>query len=164
MREPEDETPSPPHETPKQRVDRELIELLNELRVAIPGVQVLFAFLLTVPLSDRFGDLDTRQHAMYFTAFAATTAASIALMAPTAYHRLRFRQGDKERMLRTGNRSAIIGTVLLAIAMTSAALLVGDLSYGPVAGAVFAVAVAALLAGWWFALPLLRRTRDEGRA
>jgi Flp pilus assembly protein TadB len=159
----EAETPSPPHETPKQRVDRELIELLNELRVAIPGVQVLFAFLLTVPLSDRFGDLDAAQHAMYFVAFAATTAASVAFMAPTAYHRLRFRQGDKERMLRTGNRSAIVGTVLLAIAMTSAALLVGDLSYGPIAAAVFAAAVALLLVGWWFALPLLRRARgDDG--
>jgi hypothetical protein len=148
-------------ETDKERVDRELIELLNELRVALPGVQVLFAFLLTVPLSagfDRFTDL---QLGIYFGTFVATTLASALLMAPTSYHRLRFREGDKERMLRTMNRFAIAGTAILSVAIALAALLVADLSYGLSAAVIFAVSVFAVLVWCWFGLPLTRKFADE---
>ena len=100
-------------EQPEERLNRELIELLNELRVALPGVQVLFAFLLTVPFSDRFQTLTGSQRAIYFATFVGTTIATGVLMAPTAYHRIRFRQGDKERMLRTSNRFAIAGIAFL---------------------------------------------------
>ncbi|HET6771316.1 MAG TPA: DUF6328 family protein [Actinomycetota bacterium] len=100
-----------PDEDRKQRVDRELIELLNELRVALPGVQVLFAFLLTVPFAQRFSQVSGLQRAVYFVALLATAVASVLFITPTAYHRLRWREPDKEQMLFTANRLTIAGTV-----------------------------------------------------
>ena len=91
-------------------LDRELIELLNELRVVLPGVQVLFAFLLAVPFSSGWTRVTDLQRDVFFLAFICTAAASILLIAPSAYHRLRWREGDKEQMLRTSNRLAIAGT------------------------------------------------------
>src|SRR5437588_7891756 len=91
------------------RLNRELIELLNELRVGLPGVQVLFAFLLTVPFTQRFSRLDSIQRDIYFLAVLSTALASAFLIAPSAYHRLRWRQRDKERMLETSNHMAVIG-------------------------------------------------------
>lgn len=105
-------------EDQKERVDRELIELLNELRVALPGVQVLFAFLLTVPFTERFGRATALQRSVYFATLLLTTASSVLLIAPTPYHRLRFRAPDKEQLLFTSNRLAIVGLGLLASAMT----------------------------------------------
>jgi hypothetical protein len=99
-------------ESAAERANRELIELLNELRVALPGVQVLFAFLLVVPFSDRFDRLDASDRRVYFAAVLATVASTICLMAPTAHHRLRFRSGIKEQLLRVGNVFAIVGLVL----------------------------------------------------
>lgn len=148
-------------ETHKERVDRELIELLNELRVALPGVQVLFAFLLTVPFSTRFSELTELQRTIYFCTFAATTVASAFLMAPTAYHRLRFREGDKERMLHTANHFAIAGTAILAVAIAAASLLVADLLYGLTWAILFGAAVLGVIAWCWFGLPLLRKVRDD---
>jgi hypothetical protein len=147
-------------ESRKERVDRELIELLNELRVALPGVQVLFAFLLTMPLTARFPELSDLQRTIYIVTFTATTLASALLMAPTAYHRLRFREGDKERMLHTANRQAIAGTALLAMAIGGAALLVADLIYGLTFAVVFAAAIVTWIVGLWFVLPLIRKVRD----
>jgi amino acid transporter len=148
-------------ESEKQRLDRELIELLNELRVVLTGVQVLFAFLLTLPFTDRFHDLVSTQRLMFSVAFTVTATASVLLIAPTAYHRLRFRQQDKERMLRWANRFAIAGIGLLAIAIGTIVLLVIDVLYAlPTAGAV-AGTVMALIAWAWFALPLYRRLDDE---
>jgi hypothetical protein len=147
-------------ETRKERVDRELIELLNELRVALPGVQVLFAFLLTVPFSAGFSDLTDLQRTIYFSTFAATTVASALLMAPTAYHRLRFREGDKERMLHTANTFAIAGTAILAVAIAAASILVADLLYGLTWAVAFGAAVLGVLAWCWFGLALLRKVRD----
>jgi hypothetical protein len=117
-------------EDPEERLNRELIELLNELRVALPGAQVLFAFLLTVPFSGRFRMLTDGQRAIYFATFVGTTIATGLFMAPTAYHRIRFRQGDKERMLRTSNAFAIVGIAFLALAITLAVLLITDLLFG----------------------------------
>ena len=99
-------------------LDRELIELLNELRVALPGVQVLFAFLLAVPFANGWERVTDLQRDVFFLAFIATAAASILLIAPSSYHLLRWREGDKEQMLRTSNRLAIAGTVFLALGMT----------------------------------------------
>jgi hypothetical protein len=147
-------------ETHKERVDRELIELLNELRVALPGVQVLFAFLLTVPLSKGFGHLTDLQLGVYFATFVATTAASALLMAPTSYHRLRFRQGGKERMLHTVNRFAIAGIALLAVAISLAALFVADLTYGLSVALLFGAGVLGCLTWCWFGLPITRRIRE----
>src|SRR5688572_18998651 len=92
-----------------EKLDRELIELMNELRVVLPGVQVLFAFLLTVPFSQRFAEIAGRQRGVFFAAFLATTAASVVLMAPSAYHRVRWRQHDKAQLLKTSNRMALVG-------------------------------------------------------
>jgi hypothetical protein len=150
-------------ESRKERVDRELIELLNELRVTLPGVQVLFAFLFAVPFSDRFEQLTEGQRGVYFATFVLTILASACLMAPTGYHRLRFREGDKERMLATANHFAIAGTVLLALAIGGAALLVADLLYGvPIAAAV-AAALLAVISWCWFGIPLVRKARDDAR-
>jgi hypothetical protein len=149
--------PAMAEETEKERVDRELIELLNELRVALPGVQVLFAFLLTIPFSSRFETLTTAQDAMYFGTFVVTLLASAFLMAPSASHRLRFRQGDKERLLASANRFAIAGLAMLALALGGASLLVADLLYGDAAAWVAVVCTLAVLVWCWFGLPLGRR-------
>lgn len=144
-------------ESPKERVDRELIELLNELRVSLPGVQVLFAFLLTVPFSAGFGRLTSGQRSWYFATFLATAAASALLMAPTSYHRILFRKVDKERMVRTATRFAIAGTVLLSFAIAGAVFVVADLLYATAVAASMAAVVAAGTAWLWFGLPLWRR-------
>src|SRR5438093_3337436 len=97
----------------KQRVDRELIELLNELRVALPGVQVLFAFLLIVPFSNGFSEVTSLQRDAYFGAFLCTALATALLIAPSTYHRLHFRALNKEQLIFTSNRLSIAGSALL---------------------------------------------------
>ncbi len=146
----------------EERLDRELIELLNELRVALPGVQVLFAFLLTVPFTQRFGALTSLQRDVFFAAFLLTGIASVLLMAPTAYHRIRWRQYDKERMLRTSNVLAISGVATLGLALAGAVFLIADLLFHAAGGAVIAGAFAGFLAWFWFGLPLSRRIGDDG--
>ena len=148
-------------ENQRERLDRELIELLNELRVVLTGVQVLFAFLLILPFTDRFQELVPTQQLMFAVAFTVTATASVLLMAPTAYHRIRFRQQDKEGMLRWANRFTITGVCLLAIAIGTIVLLVIDVIYELRAAAAIAGAVTALIAWAWFALPLSRRVADD---
>ena len=148
-------------ENTDERLNRELIELLNELRVALPGVQVLFAFLLTVPFSQRFATLTSTQRGVYFATVVGTTVATGLFMAPTAYHRIRFRQGDKERMLRTSNRFAIVGIGFLALSIALAVILTADLLFGTAAAVGVGLAVLAFLVWAWFAIPFTRRVRDE---
>jgi hypothetical protein len=155
-----DTTGPQPGESPKERVDRELIELLNGLRVILPGVQVLLAFLLTVPFSSGFPKASDVQRGLYFVTVLLTVAAVAALTMPAAYHRIRFRQGDKERMLFTSNAFAIAGLVLLALAMASVVTLITDVLFGTGVAATVAVVVAAILGGAWFAVPLWRKARD----
>lgn len=145
-------------ESRKERVDRELIEFLNELRVALPGVQVLFAFLLTVPFSARFQQLTSGQRSWYFATFLMTAAASALLMAPTSYHRILFREADKERMIRTANTFAIAGTVLLTLAIGGAVFVVADLLYATMVAGLTTAVVTAGMAWLWFVLPLWRRS------
>ncbi|MGZ4388547.1 MAG: DUF6328 family protein [Gaiellaceae bacterium] len=144
-------------ESRKERVDRELIELLNELRIALPGVQVLFAFLLTLPFTNRFREVTGSSEALYVVALVSTAAASAFLIAPSAYHRLTFRTPDKERMLFTANRLAIAGTTLLALGIATSVYVVVSFLYGPGVGGGLAGFVAAVLAWLWYGLPLLRR-------
>ncbi len=144
-------------ESRKERIDRELIELLNELRVALPGVQVLFAFLLTLPFTNRFREVTGSSEALYVVALVSTAAASAFLIAPSAYHRLNFRTPDKERMLFTANRLAIAGTTLLALGIATSVYVVVSFLYGPGVGGGLAGFVAALLAWLWYGLPLVRR-------
>jgi uncharacterized protein DUF6328 len=155
--------PTGKDESHEERLDRELIEFLNELRVALPGVQVLFAFLLTIPFTGRFTKLSDAQHAVYFGTFCAAVVSTALLMAPTAYHRLRWRRFDKEAMLQISNRFAIAGLVCLALAMGGAAFLIADVLFGTAGAAATGIAAAALLGGLWFVLPLTRELKD-GRA
>jgi hypothetical protein len=149
-----------PDESPKQRVDRELIELLNGLRVILPGVQVLLAFLLTVPFSSGFPKISDFERHVYFATVLLTVGAVAALTMPAAYHRLRFREGDKERMLLLSNAFAIGGLVLLALAMAGVVFLITDLLFGPGVAATVAVAAAVVVGGAWFAIPLARKAQE----
>jgi hypothetical protein len=143
-----------------ERLDRELIELLNELRVALPGVQILFAFLLAVPFTERFAQASDLQKDAYFFTFLCAAASTALLIAPSAYHRLTWRQHDKEHLLRVSNRLSIWGTVFLAIAMASTVFVVTDVLFNVTAAALVAGATAAFYALFWYVMPLVRRLRE----
>jgi len=145
-------------------LDRELIELLNELRVALPGVQVLFAFLLAVPFTTGWTHITELQRDVFFVAFLATAAASILLIAPSAYHRLRWRERDKEQMLETSNRLAIAGTIFLALGMTAAVFLISDILFKAWWAALTTGLIAGAFAWFWYGLPLSRRAGDAARS
>jgi predicted neutral ceramidase superfamily lipid hydrolase len=144
-----------------EKLDRELIELLNELRVALPGVQVLFAFLLTVPFSQRFPQLSDLQRDTYFATFLAAALASVLFIAPTAYHRLRWRDYDKERLIATSTRLAIAGTVVLALAVTGTVFVITDVLFGVGWAAAVAASIAGVLGWLWYGLPLTRKVKDR---
>jgi hypothetical protein len=146
-------------ESKKERIDRELGELLQELRVALPGIQVLFAFLLTVPFSQGFTRLTDAQINVFFGTFLSTAVASLLLIAPTAYHRIRWRKYDKEQMLLTSNRLAIAGLVFLALGIGGTVFLITDVLFGGGLAAVTTGILAAALAWLWFGLPILRGIR-----
>jgi hypothetical protein len=150
-----------PDEDDKERRDRELIELLNELRVVLPGVQVLFAFLLTVPFSNGFSRMTDLQRNVYFVAFLNTTIATVLLIAPSTYHRLQFRRGDKERMLFTANRLTIVGTGFLAVAITASVFVITDVLFHASWAAAITGGTAAFAFGMWYALPLYRRAQER---
>ncbi len=143
-------------ESEKERVDRNLQELLGELRVALPGVQVLFAFLLVVPFNQRFPTITDFQQSTYFVTLLLATAASVFLIAPTVHHRVQFRQQDKKRIVIGANRFAIVGLAFLALAMTGAITLITDLLYRSTTVAIVAGSVALLFLLAWYAVPLRR--------
>jgi hypothetical protein len=146
-----------PDESKPERIDRELIELLNELRVALPGVQVLFAFLLAVPFTQRFPQATNFQRALFLMTLLLTAVSAALLIAPSAYHRLHFRQHNKEQLLLSSNRLAIAGLAFLAIAMVCAIVLITDVLYSPLATTCVGLGSAAFFAWFWAALPLVRR-------
>jgi hypothetical protein len=148
------------NETQEERLNRELIELLNELRVALPGVQMLFGFLLAVPFTEKFASITTTQRHVYYGTFLSTAFATIFFIAPTAIHRLRFRQRDKEQIVVTGSRLTIVGTAFLSSALAGAVYLVSDLLFKTTVTAVAAATVAAALLWFWYGLPLMRRVQD----
>jgi len=141
-------------------LNRELIELLNELRVALPGVQVLFAFLLAVPFANGWQRVTNFQRDVFFVAFLCTATATILLIAPSTYHRLRWREHDKEHMLVTANRLTIAGSAFLAAAMVSVVLLITDLLFSLGWALIATVVVAAAFAWFWYGLALTRAARD----
>ncbi len=127
----------------------------------LPGVQVLFAFLLTVPFTNRFSAITEQQRLVYFGTFLLTAVATALLIAPSSYHRLRWRQRDKEQILRTSNRLAISGLAFLAAAITGAIHLVTDIVFEAPAAVSLVTAAAVLLYFWfWYGLPLMRRIED----
>jgi hypothetical protein len=142
-------------ESAKERRDRELIELLNELRVALPGVQVLFAFLLTIPFTNKFSELNRIDTAVYFAALLLCAVASGCLIAPSAHHRLRFRGGAKEGLVVWGNRFAIAGMVALALAIVASVSVVADVLYGEHVRIPLTVILLIALGVVWFVFPLL---------
>jgi cation transport ATPase len=141
----------------QQRLNRQMTELLNELRVAMPGVQVLFAFLLAVPFQQRFQTVNAFQRDVYlFTLLAAATATAF-LVAPSAYHRIAFQAHEKERIIQMGTRQVVCGIVALAVAMTGAVLLVTDVLFQAATTIVVVVGVAAVFAWLWFGIGLWRK-------
>jgi Family of unknown function (DUF6328) len=152
--------PSGRKETEKERLDRNLNELFAGLRVALPGVQVLFAFLLVLPFQSGFPDVTEFQEKVYFGTLLCTSIASIMLIAPTSRHRLRFRQDDKAYVVFTANRLTIAGLAFLGLAIDGVILLVSDFLFN-VLTTILATALVAVTLLWaWFASPLLRRLRD----
>jgi hypothetical protein len=150
-----------PDEGDKERVDRELIELLNELRVALPGVQVLFAFLLVLPFQQGWQAIDDVMKSVYFAALLASAGASALLIAPSAYHRLNFRRHSKEQMLHDSNRMAILGTAFVAVGIACAIFLIADVVYGPTAALVATAATLAVYVTLWYVIPLRRRGEPD---
>lgn len=144
-------------EDEQERINRELGELLEELRVTIPGAQVLFAFLLGVAFTQRFATATTLQRGVYFATLLLTAAATALLIAPSSYHRIDFRAGDKEQMLFTATRMAITSLVLLMLAVSGAVFLVGDVIYKAPFAALAGAAIAAWFGWFWFVLPMTRR-------
>ena len=148
-----------PEETPKERHDRELIELLNELRVALPGVQVLFAFLLAVPFANGWQDVTAFQKDVFLVAFIGAGISSVLLIAPSPLHRLGWRVSDKEEIVAVSNILTIVGLGVLAVAMTAAVLLVVDYVFSRTAAIVLAAFVGILFVVVWFALAFALRLR-----
>ena len=144
-------------ETEHERVDRNLNELLGELRVALPGVQVLFAFLLTVPFQQRFQQATSFDKNVYFVTLCSTAVASILLIAPSAYHRMEFRLQDKAHIVQVANWFAIAGFAFLGIGMTGAILLVTNYLFGSPTSVIVACCAAAFFITLWYALPIRRR-------
>jgi hypothetical protein len=156
-------SPTGRDETSLQRADRNLVELLGELRVALPGVQVLFAFLLIVPFNQRFGDVTAFQRDVYLATLICTAFASALLIAPSMHHRLEFQRGDKEYLVKVSNRLTIAGLTLVAFAMIGVTALLTDFVFGTATMAIVTTAVALAFALLWYALPLWRRRALDGR-
>jgi hypothetical protein len=144
-------------ETEKDRLNRNLEQLLQELRVVLPGVQVLFAFLLAVPFSTRFNEVDGFERVVFFVALIFTAISVVLLMAPSIQHRILFRHDQKPYLVRTGTLLTIAGMTALAVAMTLAIVLVADFLYGYWAASIVALVAVASIATIWYALPIDRR-------
>jgi hypothetical protein len=144
-------------ETEKERLDRNLDQLMTELRVAMPGVQILFGFLLSVPFATRFDEVTAFQRDVHLVSLVAAGVATGFLIAPTAYHRMTFRRGQKRHLVFTATRWTVIGLAALAVSMDAAILLVADFLFDTTLAIVLTAAMGALFTGLWFVFPLLRR-------
>jgi hypothetical protein len=146
-------------EEEQERLNRQMTELLNELRVAMPGVQVLFGFLLAVPFQQRFDTVTAFQRYVYFVTLIAAAVATAFLIAPSAYHRIAFQQHDKPRIIKVGTVQFVCGLAALAVAMNGAVLLVTDFIFKATTVIVTVAAIASLFAWLWFGIGLWRRRR-----
>ena len=152
---------APRDETAAQRLDRNYAEILQELRVVQTGVQILFAFLLTLAFTDRFTHVSPSQRATYVVTLLAAAAATAFLIAPVAFHRIVCRHQQKDDLVRNAHRMALAGMACLLVAMIGAVLLILDVTLGQPAALFFAIAVAAFFLLWWVAFPLISRSREE---
>ena len=139
--------------------DRQLIELLNELRVALPGVQMLFGFMLAVPFTQPFGSLTDRQQFLFYVAFLSTAAASICFITPASFHRITWHRGVKGRMLRISSGLAIAGTVFLGVAIGCVVGFLSSYLYNSLVAAVLTAVVLGAIAVLWYSIPLVLRER-----
>jgi Family of unknown function (DUF6328) len=144
-------------ESEEERADRNLSDLLQELRVALPGVQVLFAFLLTVPFTQRFSQLSEFQEDLYFGVMMCIALATVLLVAPTAGHRILFRRQQKEYLVTLSNNLALVGLALLAIAICGVIALISDFIFGTTASIASTIVMAVAFAAFWFVGPIIRR-------
>jgi uncharacterized protein DUF6328 len=144
-------------ESTQDKGHRQLIELLNELRVALPGVQVLFAFLLTVPFTQGWSSVTAFQQDLYFACLLCSAIATALLIAPSAIHRIDFQQGDKPRIVLVSNVLAIAGLFFLLLAMVGVVWLITGFLYGGSVVVGFTVGIAVVFLLLWYALPLLLR-------
>ena len=151
MSQPIEDTTGEDHQ---ERTAREMIELLQELRIVIPGVQVLFAFLLTVPFNSGFSKLDSLQRGVFFATLLCTAVATALLIAPSSHHRLLFRRGVREQRLKMGNLLAILGLAFLVPAMVGVIFVITDLIFDLTAALIVTVAISLLFSLLWFVLPL----------
>ena len=145
----------------KERLERELNELLQELRSLIPGAEVLFGFLLAISFTSQFGELDDAERYVYYATLVCTALALVLYMAPAAHHRLRFREGDKDYLLRKANREAIAGTVASSLALTGVLFLVSERVFGTTEAVVASLAFLAFAAWRWWSFALLRAFRES---
>jgi hypothetical protein len=149
------------HETRDEQLDRNTIELLNELRVAATGIQVMFAFLLVVPFNTGWTKTSSFERTVYFLTLALVAVAAFLLMAPPIHHRLLFRHHEKRYLVTLGNRLAIAGMGFLALGFTGILVLISDYVVGGLAPLIVGVLTLATTGGLWFALPLARRSEEE---
>jgi hypothetical protein len=156
------EIPDSRQETGAQRDDRNLSELIQELRVAGLGVQVLFGFLLSLPFTTRFSQLSTGQRDLYVTSVILAAVAAVLLVGPVAYHRLVFRRGMKERLVRFANLLAILGLTAVGAAVLTAVLLVTWYVAGALVGGVITAFLGVMIGGLWFTVPLVSRRGQSG--
>ncbi|HEY6493832.1 MAG TPA: DUF6328 family protein [Trebonia sp.] len=152
-----DKAPDPRPETMAQRNDRNLSELIQELRVAGLGVQVLFGFLLSLPFTTKFSQLTGGQRDLYVTSVILSAVATVLLIGPVAYHRLVFRRNMKEQVVLFANRLAMLGLVAVGAAVLSAVLLVTWYVAGAFTGGLITALAGVMIGGLWFAVPLVRR-------
>src|SRR4051812_48254436 len=146
-------------ETEEERADRNLTDLLQELRVALPGVQVLFAFLLTVPFTQRFTTLSDFEEKLYYGVLISVALATVLLVAPTAGHRILFRRQQKEYLVTVANNLSLAGMSLLAVSMCGAIALISHFLFGATAAIISTVVMALAFIGFWFAGPVVRRAK-----
>lgn len=158
------ERPSGRDESEGERLDRNLGELLQELRVALPGVQVLFAFLLAVPFQQNFAEIDGFEKGVYFATLLCTAISAMLFIAPSSYHRMTFRLQQKRELIRLANRLTIAGLTFLALAMTGAIVLIADVLFGGVVTVLTGVLSATAFAVFWYVMPLRRRLSLTGNA
>ena len=145
----------------ERKRDRQMLELLNELRVALPGVQILFAFLLTVPFSARFDRLTSFQSDVYYLTLIATALSTACLIAPSSAHRLRFHKGERTWIVESANRLMIVGLVFLAGALGGSVLLITDMMFNGPRVWIYTGAVVLCIVGLWFLRPLARKIEQS---
>ena len=149
--------------TDREGLDQEWSELVEELRLALPGAEVLFGFLLVLPFQESFAALTAVQRGVHFAALLSAAVACVLLISPSVSHRLQWRQGDKEALLRYATRLSIAATLCIAVAMVAVVWLITDLQFGQPATTAVAAGLAVIFGWFWYGYPLVRRARRSGR-